>query len=110
MAQEDFVVGWYYTDLTMMQSMKDADFLMYKTNKRRIGSDRIKNRFKKLQGEDKQLKQTIKELKAEKKDLQKALKKSNNRIEELETSFSYKLGRTLTTPVRLVRDRGADTK
>ena len=110
LAQEDFVVGWYYTDLTMMQSMKDADFLMYKTNKRRIGSDRIKNRFKKLQGEDKQLKQTIKELKAEKKDLQKALTKSNNRIEELETSFSYKLGRTLTTPVRLVRDRGAGSK
>ncbi len=116
MAEEDFIQGWYYRDLELIKDLSAGDFLISKSNSRRITGERRRNRIIKLKDVNqrnketiKNQKETIKELRAEKKDLNRSLTKANNRILELETSFSYKLGRALTVPVRVIRDRGKDT-
>ena len=122
MAEEDFVLAWYYKDLEMIKENSAGDFLIYKSTSRRIGGERNKNRIKRLRtaylnGKEtiskqketiKEKNQTIKDLRAEKRELNRALTKACNRVIELETSFSYKLGRALTVPVRVVRDWGKE--
>ena len=121
--EEEFLLAWYYKDLTMIESMDAGQFLIYKSTNRRIGGERTKNRLKRHIALNQKLKQTIsdqketireknqtiKDLRQEKRELNRALTKANNRIIELETSFSYKLGRTLTKPVRVVRDWRTET-
>lgn len=98
MEREDFLLNWHYDDIQAMMRMTPEDFLVKKSMERRLNIQKKNDQIQKLRSTDKEQKKNIKKLNKENETMKKQL-------QELQNSRSYRLGRVLTKPYRILRKK-----
>lgn len=93
--REFFYDKWMYDDMQKMRSMSPEDFMLQKSMSRRLSVEKAKSEYAKM----------TEKYEKEIESLSDKLETLKNRNQELENCFSYRLGRTLTKPVRVLRDK-----
>lgn len=111
-----FYDKWMYDDLHQMLESSPEDFLLQKSMSRRLTAEKGKGEQRRLRQEleheteakrkiERELGSRLKQKETELLELRQQLEKQRKQEEELRQSFSFRLGRTLTWPVRKLKDR-----
>lgn len=103
--EEFFYAKWMYDDMQKMLVLPPEEFLLGKSMTRRLTVEKNKSRQQKLLKKKKRLEQQVEELQKQVDILTEKLKVQENKNQMIQNTFSYRLGRSLTGPVRSLRQK-----
>ena len=92
---EDFIYEWQYRDMQRVKDMPAVEFLVLKSEERRLNGERARNARDTLKEERKETKKEIRALQKEIEKSNKQIQKLQNELTRIRASKTYKVGKII---------------